>query len=128
MKIRNINPLGDVAVAALGMKLVRRGEEIEVSPNAIPAGLTVEEVAGLLLTQALNWEPADDEAKALAEVVIPDHLADLEAASRATEGIPAGAPDAGEVPAQDAESTPASTEVPPTADEPPTGRKKGVQA
>lgn len=72
MKIRNVNPLGDVAVAALGMKLVRHGEEVDVP----------EDVAGVLLIQTENWEAVDEEALAFAAVAVARHRAELDEASR----------------------------------------------
>jgi len=77
MKIRNINPLGDVRVAALGMQLVKVGEVVDVP----------DEVAAVLVIQTLNWELADKAPKADQEAVakiIAEHLAELAAASGVT--------------------------------------------
>jgi len=78
MKIKNINPLGDVRVAALGMQLVKVGEVVDVP----------DEVAALLVIQTLNWELVDKAPKAEQEAAakfISDHLAELDAASRPAE-------------------------------------------
>lgn len=75
MKIRNINPQGDVQVAALNFQLVKRGEVVEVS----------EEVAALLLIQTVNWELPDKAPKADQEFtakVIAEHLDALIEGSR----------------------------------------------
>lgn len=77
MKIKNINPLGDVRVAALGMQLVKRDEVVEVS----------DEVAGVLVIQTLNWELVDKAPKADQEAVakiIAEHMAELAVASGVT--------------------------------------------
>jgi len=124
--IKNINPLGDGAPAALGGKLVMRDEDVDVV--AIVGAENAAAVAALLLTQTENWEPIDDEAKAVAEVAIPAYLAHLEAASRATEGIVPDVPSAAQEPSEDFASTPDAPEVPPTADDAPKGRKNGAKA
>ena len=126
MIIKNINPLGDGAPAALGGKLVMRDEDVDVV--AIVGAENAAAVAALLLAQTLNWEPIDDEAKAVAEVAIPAYLAHLEAASRATEGIVPDVPSAAQEPSEDFASTPDAPEVPPTADDAPKGRKNGAKA
>ena len=80
MRIKNINPQGDVQVAAMGFQLVKRGESVEVP----------EPVAALLLIQTLNWELAEKAPKAeqeFAAKVIAEHLADLAAASRHPEPV-----------------------------------------
>jgi hypothetical protein len=53
-KIRNISPLGDVDVPALGLS-VKAGETIEVS----------DEAAASLLEQTENWAPADKAAASI---------------------------------------------------------------
>ena len=126
MIIKNINPLGDGAPAALGGKLVMRDEEVDVV--AIVGQENAAAVAALLLAQTLNWEPIDDEAKAVAEVAIPAYLAHLEAASRATEGIVPDVPSEAQEPAEDFASTPDAPEIPPTAHDAPKGRKNGAKA
>jgi len=78
MKIKNINPLGDVRVAALGMQLVKVGEVVDVP----------DEVAAVLVIQTLNWELADKAPKAEQEAAakfIADNLAELAAASQPVE-------------------------------------------
>ena len=74
MKLKNINPLGDVRVAALGMRLVKSGEVVDVP----------DEVAPLLVIQTANWELPDKAPKAEQEAAakaITEHLAELAAAS-----------------------------------------------
>jgi hypothetical protein len=74
VKLKNINPLGDVRPAALGMQLVKAGDIVEVS----------DEVAALLVIQTENWEPVKPSKaeKEAADLAISDHLADLEAVTR----------------------------------------------
>jgi len=124
--IKNINPLGDGAPAALGGKLVMRDEDVDVV--AIVGAENAAAVAALLLTQTENWEPIDDEAVAIAEVAIPSHLEHLEAASRATEGFVPDVASEATLPAEEPSSTPDGTEVPPTPDDAPKGRKNGAKA
>lgn len=89
MKIRNINPQGDVQVAALNLRLVKRGESVEVP----------EDVAALLLIQTVNWdlpEKAPKSDQEFATRVIAAHLAELVAASvpqTQPEPVPAIAPE-----------------------------------
>jgi hypothetical protein len=74
VKLRNINPLGAVRVAALDMQLVGAGEVVDVGDDA----------AALMVIQTANWELADKPAKGereLADKIIADHLAELAAAS-----------------------------------------------
>lgn len=52
-KVKNISPLGDLVVPALGLE-VKAGATVEVS----------EEVAASLLAQSNNWAPADKAAVA----------------------------------------------------------------
>lgn len=76
MKIININPVGAVFVAALGMLEVPAGGEVDVS----------DEVAAELLIQTANWtlpEDAPQEAADFAADLIAGHEADLIEASRA---------------------------------------------
>lgn len=114
MKIKNKNPLGDVAVAALGGKLVARGADVDVT--AVIGEENAAAVAALLLVQVENWEAADAEAKAVANAAIPAHLAELEVASipeplRLGDQPEAAARDAGTVPAEP-EPTPEPAEAP----------------
>jgi hypothetical protein len=53
-QIKNISPLGDVDVPALGLS-VKAGETIEVADNA----------AASLLEQTDNWAPADRAAASI---------------------------------------------------------------
>ena len=78
MKIKHIDPMGAGRVAALGMQLVERDEVVDVP----------DDVAPLLLIQTLNWQPADTPAEDLAATVIPEHLAELAAASEASAEVP----------------------------------------
>lgn len=74
MKIQNINPAGDVYVAALDMQLVKRGEVVDV-----PEG-----VAAVLLIQTVNWALPDKASKVdreFADKAIAEELAALLAAS-----------------------------------------------
>lgn len=74
MKIQNVNPAGDVYVAALDMQLVKRGEVVEVS----------EEAAAVLLIQTENWALPDKAPKGdreFADKAIAEELAALLAAS-----------------------------------------------
>ena len=48
MRIRNLNPIGEVEVPSLG-RVVAAGETVEVS----------DEVGAALLDQPMNWAPAD---------------------------------------------------------------------
>ena len=54
MIIKNVSPLGELDVPLLG-RFIEHGEEFEVS----------EDQAERLLPQAENYEPVDDEAKAV---------------------------------------------------------------
>ncbi len=74
MKIRNINPQGDVQVAALGFKVVKRGEVIDVP----------EDVAALLVIQTANWDLPEKAPKGDVEFVattVSRHLKELAEAS-----------------------------------------------
>jgi len=53
-KVKNISPLGDVDVPALGLS-VKAGATIEVS----------DEAAASLLEQTINWAPADKAAASI---------------------------------------------------------------
>ena len=53
-KVKNISPLGDVDVPALGLS-VKAGETVEVA----------EDVAASLLEQTDNWAPADRAAASI---------------------------------------------------------------
>ena len=54
MKIRNVCPIGDLDVPLLN-RIVAAGEVVDVTPAQ----------AAMLLQQASNYEPADDEARAV---------------------------------------------------------------
>jgi len=74
MKLKNINPLGDVRVAALGMQLVKVGEVVDVG----------DEVAAVLVIQTLNWELVDKAPKAEQEAAarfIAEHQSELSGAT-----------------------------------------------
>ena len=58
--IKNVSPLGELDVPLLG-RFLAFGEEIEVS----------DDVAERLLPQAENYEPVDDEAKAIFAKLFP---------------------------------------------------------
>lgn len=61
MKLKNVSPYGDLDVPLL-RSLVPAGAQVDVS----------EDQARRLLPQAENWQPADDEAKAvLADLTKP---------------------------------------------------------
>lgn len=98
MQVRYIGMFDSVEVPGLSpdpgniVVTVARGEVV-----AVPAGPERDAVAGGLLIQARNWEPADAEAKAVAARVI----AEFEAKMRDRAGLPPIAPAASE-PANDA--------------------------
>jgi hypothetical protein len=71
VQIRNVSPYGDLDVPLL-QATVPAGEAVEVAPLH----------AQILLAQADNWAPADDEAQAVAD----DVLAAVELA--ASDGVP----------------------------------------
>jgi hypothetical protein len=54
-KIKNISPLGDLIIPALGNLFVKAGESAEVS----------DEAAASLLEQTINWVAADKAAASL---------------------------------------------------------------
>jgi len=54
-KIKNISPLGDLIIPALGNLFVKAGESVEVS----------DEAAASLLEQTINWVAADKAAASL---------------------------------------------------------------
>ena len=90
MKLKHIDPMGAGRVAALGMRAVERDEVVDVP----------DDVAPLLLTQTLNWEPADKAAEKLAASAIPEFEAALVAASTESAVVSAELPPASE-PADD---------------------------
>lgn len=95
--IKNVSPLGDLDVPLLG-RFLDAGEEIEVS----------DDVAERLLPQAENYEPVDDEAKAILAKLYP-------------------APEAEEP--EEGEGEPAAEEAEePAADKPPTKRARRQSA
>lgn len=99
--IKNVSPLGDLDVPLLG-RFLDAGEEIEVS----------DDVAERLLPQAENYEPVDDEAKAILAKLYPDQDSDPEP-EEADEG----------------EGEPAAEEAAePAADKPPTKRARRQSA
>lgn len=86
MKIKNICPLGDVQPAALGLRLVKAGETIDVP----------EDVAAVLLVQTANWEPVKP-SKSEAELIAKFHADHAEMLAAATPKTLAEAPDEGDV-------------------------------
>ena len=59
--IKNVSPLGELDVPLLG-RFLAAGEEIEVTND----------VAERLLPQAENYQPVDDDAKAVLEKLYPE--------------------------------------------------------
>jgi hypothetical protein len=64
-KIKNISPLGDLIIPALGNLFVKAGESVDVS----------DEAAASLLEQTVNWVAADKAAASLTSIATPDSLA-----------------------------------------------------
>jgi len=65
-KIKNISPLGDLVIPALGNLVVKAGESAEVSNEA----------AASLLEQPINWESADKASAPVAKSTEPAPLAE----------------------------------------------------
>lgn len=81
--IKNVSPLGELDVPLLG-RFLDYGEEIEVS----------DDVAERLLPQAENYEPVDDEAKAILAKLNGEPDADeSDESEEAGEPEPEGDPD-----------------------------------
>ena len=63
-KIKNISPLGDLIIPALGNLFVKAGESAEVS----------DEAAASLLEQTINWVAADKAAASLTPTTPADSI------------------------------------------------------